>query len=152
MKKSIFNAVITYFCILFPSFVNTSVAATVGGVGSLGDFAGNILDPLCIMTNAFYKICYLIGTALLIASAIQYGGYRRNPLQVRLSQPMALLIFGLAFILLPLTVLSVCSLFELKLGEDKVVRSKKLVNIPPVIPVIKATIGRKIANGKPNNE
>jgi hypothetical protein len=68
----------------------------------VGEFAENILTPVCIMTDVFYKICYIIGFALCIASGIQYKAHRDNPLHVRVSQPIALLIFGLAFILLPL--------------------------------------------------
>lgn len=93
---------LTNLCCLLIVGMNTTYAATVRHSSTMGDFAGNIIDPICIMTSAFYKICYLIGAALLIACAIQFKAHRNNPLQVRASQPIALLIFGLAFILLPI--------------------------------------------------
>ncbi|CAN5259566.1 hypothetical protein BH10PSE19_BH10PSE19_06280 [soil metagenome] len=101
--KSIIIGISKCICLLIPfCIVKVAVAAMVSQTSTMGDFASNVLDPICVMTSAFYKICYVIGAALLVASIVQYKAHRNNPLQVRISQPIALVIFGIAFILLPI--------------------------------------------------
>jgi len=69
---------------------------------SLGDMAENVLGPAGMLSGFIYKGCYIFGGGLIVASFIQYRRHRQNPSQVRLSQPVALFLFGIVFILLPL--------------------------------------------------
>ncbi len=69
---------------------------------SLGEAAENMLGPLGLLTEGFYKICYVIGATLLLGAGLQYKNYRNNPSAVRLSTPIVLLLLGIALILLPL--------------------------------------------------
>jgi hypothetical protein len=69
---------------------------------NLGHVAQNFLEPAGMFVSLGYKLCYLIGGALLIGTAFQYKMYRNNPMQVRLGQVLFLLFFGLVMIGIPL--------------------------------------------------
>lgn len=69
--------------------------------GSLGDLANGIREPIAAFSGAFNLICYVLGSAFLVGTLIRYVEYRRNPVQVRLSQVFFLLILGLLLIVLP---------------------------------------------------
>lgn len=69
---------------------------------TLGDVSRNILEPASVLADLAYKMCYVLGIALLVGAAIQYRMHRMNPLQVRLSQVFFLIAFGLALIAIPL--------------------------------------------------
>ena len=69
---------------------------------SLGEVSERALMPAEFLVKLAYMACLVIGIGLILASGIQYNQHRNNPLQVRLSQPIYLLIFGLILILIPI--------------------------------------------------
>lgn len=69
---------------------------------NIGVIANQLTSPVDFLTTIIYKICYLIGFVLVVSSFFQYRRYRNNPTEVRLSQPVMLLILGICIGLLPL--------------------------------------------------
>ncbi len=82
---------------IFTLFFSEIVFADI----SLGQAADNILVPLGALNQIIYTICYILGTAMLGGSLIQYKAHRDNPSNVRLTQPIMLLIIGLILIGIP---------------------------------------------------
>lgn len=68
---------------------------------TLGQASNKVLEPVSVLADVMYKICYVLGSTLVLGSFIQYKAHRDNPSQVRLSQPIFLLIVGLVLIALP---------------------------------------------------
>lgn len=71
---------------------------------SLGEASENIIGVLSSFQELAFKACYILGSALLLGALIQYRQHRNNPTEVRLSQPVFLLILGLVVILIPFLV------------------------------------------------
>lgn len=69
---------------------------------TLGTLANTLSDPVDLFTGIIYKICYVIGFVLIIGSVLQYKRHRDNPSEVRLSQPVLLLLLGIIIVVLPL--------------------------------------------------
>ncbi len=68
---------------------------------SLGELAGNILIPTTGLGNLVVLASYVAGVGLILGAILQYRAHRENPQQIRLSTPVALLILGLALIIIP---------------------------------------------------
>lgn len=83
---------ILIFCLSYPTL---SLASDVGEV------VNNILSPISAFTDAFYKICYVMGALLIIGAGVQYRMYRKNPIQIRLSNIFFLIIIGIVVLCLP---------------------------------------------------
>ncbi|MBS0358602.1 MAG: hypothetical protein JSS53_04980 [Proteobacteria bacterium] len=76
--------------------------ATRGSGITWGNVSGNVLEPASMLKHLAYVGCYTIGIALLLSALLQFVQHRRNPMQVRLIQPVTLFLFGLALILVPI--------------------------------------------------
>ena len=100
--------------------------------GDIGQVVNNILAPMSAFTDAFYKICYALGTLLIIGSAVQYKLHRKNPIQVKLSNVIFLLIIGIVVVCLPFIVKLSSSANVI---EQALVRQQRQVIVPqPVTP------------------
>lgn len=82
-------------------FIPTQVYAQTSGT-SLGGAAGNVLVPMTFIANTFYNICFVLGISFIIGAGVRYKEHRDNPTQAPISGPVALLIFGLIFIAIPI--------------------------------------------------
>ncbi len=69
---------------------------------TLGQAAGNMLEPIGLLQDGLHKICFIIGGMLIVGAGLQYKSHRENPSAVRISTPIVLFLLGLALILLPL--------------------------------------------------
>ena len=81
------------FCVFLPKVV---FAITIGGVGE--NLAG-VASGVYIL---IYKICYIVGTAMLVGSLLRFKEHRDNPQQVPLNQPFTLLLMGFAIVAIPI--------------------------------------------------
>lgn len=79
----------------------TSSAYAADGPPSLGGASANVLQPLGIFTSALYNICYIVGTAFILGSFIRYKEYRQNPSETPISRPIAVFLFGVVLIAIP---------------------------------------------------
>ena len=61
-----------------------------------------VLSPASFMIQTVYAVCYIVGIGLVLGSFLQYKTYRINPTQIRLSQPVALFVFGILLLLTPI--------------------------------------------------
>lgn len=84
--------------VAFSFFTSMNVYAA----NSLGELSDRMMLPLSVLTSALYNISLAIGIALLFAALIQYKNRKDNPGQVPISRPIALLIFGVILIVLPI--------------------------------------------------
>jgi|GEM_PF-745033 len=100
MKEKFFKFFSALNLVAILSFSSVCFADT----GDFGQVVNNILNPVSGFTDAFYKICYVLGGMLIVGSGIQYNLYRKNPVQVRLSNVFFLLIVGLVVVCLPFIV------------------------------------------------
>jgi len=66
-----------------------------------GDVAENVLVPANALIKAAYTMCYVIGMGLIFGSLVQYRSHKQSPTQVRIGQPIMLLIFGIVLLCLP---------------------------------------------------
>lgn len=85
---------IVFFCFF--------ISINAWAVNSLGDLSDRMMLPLSVLTSALYNISLAIGIALLFGALLQYKNHKNNPGQVPLSRPVALLIFGVILIVLPI--------------------------------------------------
>lgn len=95
MKKIMFSAIpIGIFLFLCPLLVwadNTN----------LNDYAQTGLSITTVATTFVAMACKIAGICLMLSSVIQYWQHRRNPLQVRLSTPVFLLVMGIILFSVP---------------------------------------------------
>lgn len=85
---------------IIPSLI--AIPAVSFASESLGTLANTLSAPVDLFTGIIYKVCYVIGFVLIVGSVLQYKRYRDNPNEVRLSQPILLLLLGGIIIILPL--------------------------------------------------
>lgn len=98
--KLLINTVI--FC-LMELWVASAYAADVpSNTTSLGGATSNVMEPLGVFTHALYNICYILGVGFLLGSIIRFKEYRENPSQTPISKPIAIFLFGLVFLGIPL--------------------------------------------------
>ncbi len=103
MGAKIFNKWILVIVASIFSLIHIVDALAVDVSGpSVGGMAQSILVPIDAMTGLMYKICYVLGGAMIVGSGIQYKAHRDNPQQVPLNRPIFLLLVGLVLIALPL--------------------------------------------------
>lgn len=95
-KRYFISSLLTVYLLAFNQYVYALSEP------SLGQAAENMLVPIGLFTEGFYKICYILGGTLILGAGIQYKNYRDNPSAVRLSTPVVLFLLGVSFILLPL--------------------------------------------------
>jgi len=69
---------------------------------TLGQAAGNMLEPAGLLSSGMHKLFYIIGSTLILGAGLQYKNYRDNPTAVRLSTPVVLFLLGTGLILIPL--------------------------------------------------
>lgn len=98
MKRKFHHCIITLNLLFISAYSNICYASDIVGV------VNNILGPVSAFTDAFYKICYALGALLIAGSAIQYNLYRKNPIQVKFSNVLFLLIIGIVVVCLPFIV------------------------------------------------
>ena len=96
LRKKLFYTLTIISLYYFPLTANAAATAI-----TLGQASNRMLEPVSVLTDVMYKICYVLGSTLILGSFIQYKAHRDNPSQVRLSQPIFLLIVGLVLIALP---------------------------------------------------
>lgn len=92
------------------SIVFTLISLWVEGVDaqsrsaapSIGETATNALEPINIFTNTLYSICFILGAAFIMGSIVRYKEYRENPSQTPVSRPIAIFLFGLVLLAIPI--------------------------------------------------
>lgn len=97
--KQFFITIIIFFASCFPSLI---YAADRSSPPSMGGIASNVLEPIGIFTNAVYSICYILGAAFIMGSVVRYREYRENPSQTPISRPIAILLFGIVLLSIPI--------------------------------------------------
>jgi len=78
-------------------FSNTIFAAV-----SMTEISSNVFNFASNLSVLIYKLCYVIGIALLVGSMMQFKEHRDRPGQIHMSQPVAMLLLGLSLIALPI--------------------------------------------------
>lgn len=81
--------------ILLVTFISCNVMAS-----SFGEVAQNLYEPVSFVIRLLRAVSVLAGSGLMLGSIFKYIEYRRNPVQVRLSMVIFMLIFGIALIIL----------------------------------------------------
>lgn len=81
------------FCILIGIY-----GCNIYGQG-IGDVASNIYQPVTIMIQLVRAVSVLCGAGLILGSLLKYLEYRRNPVAVRLSMVIFMLLFGISLLL-----------------------------------------------------
>lgn len=79
------------------SFINFAYASE-----SFGDVAKNMLQPLTALSSLVHAVCFIAGAGMLGGAFIRYRHYRNNPVEATLSSVIALIIIGIALIVLGL--------------------------------------------------
>lgn len=74
---------------------NTNPRAGIGLV------AGNLMEPVGVLSDFVHSACFIIGGSFLFACIIKYFEHRRSPLMVPISTVVFLLIAGIILICLP---------------------------------------------------
>jgi hypothetical protein len=92
MKYS--NLIIAFLAMSFP--VLSSADQGLGGV------AGNLLEPVSILSNFISTSSLVIGISFVFASIMKYFQHRANSVAVTLSSVVLLFVMGVLLILLPL--------------------------------------------------
>jgi len=88
---------------LIPLIILFSVSECYGAKPvHIGDVSKNILGLASGITDVIFKLCYVIGIALFVGSLMQFKEHRDRPANVRISQPLMMLVFGFAIIMLPI--------------------------------------------------
>lgn len=98
MKRKFHHCIISLSLLFISAYSNSCYA------GDIVQVVNNILAPMSAFTDAFYKICYALGALLIAGSAIQYSLYRKNPIQVKFSNVVFLLLIGIVVVCLPFIV------------------------------------------------
>lgn len=68
----------------------------------LGDLAGNLMEPVSIVSGFLSGMSIIIGLTCLFGSFVRYMQYRVNPLANPIGTVITLLVLGLLLLLLPL--------------------------------------------------
>lgn len=68
------------------------------GVGAVAE---NLMEPVTIVSNFMGSASLILGVMCLFAAFIRYRQFRVNPLATPISVVIMLIIFGVAFLLLP---------------------------------------------------
>lgn len=93
-----FKIIKTHFLLVCLSFFSqVALAADF----SLTGISGNVVGLLSGFNNIADSAFIVVGTGLLCGAALQYRNHRNNPSQVRLIQPIILLLCGICLIMLP---------------------------------------------------
>src|SRR5690349_3724870 len=69
---------------------------------SLGGVAGNLLEPIGILTDFVTDAALVIGSTFVFASFVKYLEHRKNPLAVPISTVVFLFLMGLILLVFPL--------------------------------------------------
>ena len=83
-------------CLLFIPVI--ALAYTNTGFGGV---AGNMLEPVTVLSDFVDTACIVIGVGFIFASVVKYIEHRRSPLMVSISTVIFLLIAGILLLLLP---------------------------------------------------
>jgi hypothetical protein len=99
MVKNVMRSIffLTIVCLL--AFAPCSVLAEVSGIGGI---AGNLLEPVNILTDFVTSVSLIIGATFLFAAFIKYMQHRVNPMAIPISNVLFLLFFGVVLLCLPL--------------------------------------------------
>jgi phosphoglycerol transferase MdoB-like AlkP superfamily enzyme len=126
MKRKFLSHFIKLCSILALSYVDVAYATNIQQA------VNNILGPLSAFTDAFYKICYVLGILLIAGAGVQYAQFRRNPVQVKFSNVMFLLIIGIVVVCLPFIVQLSSSA---KTIDNALVRQGRQAIVPQQTPI-----------------
>lgn len=97
--KPMLKKLITAICFFWAS---ATFAATQSAPISIGEAAQNLLLPVGAFASIIYSMCYVLGAAFIMGSMIRFKEHRQNPSQTPISRPIAIFIFGLVFIVIPI--------------------------------------------------
>lgn len=92
------NPIISLLYLFLGTFYSCNISAA--GHQSFGDVASNLYEPLSIVINLVRAISVVCGAGLLLGSVLKYLEYRKNPVAVRLSTALFMVIFGVSLILI----------------------------------------------------
>lgn len=67
----------------------------------IGDFAGQFIEPVNILSNFISSGSLIVGVMLLVAALMRYLQYRVNPLASPLSTVVMFVVLGLMLVALP---------------------------------------------------
>ncbi len=98
----LYAVIIAILMLFFIGFNSLAWAGEIGQRISLGGVADNILGPVKGFAHVINVACYILGAAILAGAFARYIEHRRNPIQIRLTQPILLLFLGLFIIALPI--------------------------------------------------
>lgn len=84
-----------FIILLLPIFV---FAKSDLGLAGLSDSMNTVID---FLVQSFSYILLISGVFFILGSMIKYQNHRMNPSQIRLGEPVFLLVFGLCLLALP---------------------------------------------------
>lgn len=79
-----------------------ALAGQVGAHYSVGQISNNMVFSVGGLAKLITAGCYVVGFGFGIGAILKYKGYRDNPSQITLSQPVVLALISLAFVFLPM--------------------------------------------------
>lgn len=68
---------------------------------SIGQFAGQLIEPVTILSNFISSGSFIVGVMLLVSALMRFMQYRVNPLASPLGTVLILLVLGIMLICLP---------------------------------------------------
>ncbi len=85
--------------LLLIGIVLSSVYSCNVNAQGFGEVAANIYEPVSMVIHLVRGVSIISGAGLVIGSILRYIEYRRNPVAVRLSAVIFMLLFGIALII-----------------------------------------------------
>lgn len=103
IQKSLISLSLFLPGLLFAAEVPPTKVTSPPAVPGIGGIAGNLLEPVSILTDFVTSISLIIGVMFMFVAFMKYMQHRKNPLAVPINNVVFLVIFGVILILLPLS-------------------------------------------------
>jgi hypothetical protein len=97
--------ILCLFIFFMPYWVMAKQNTAKQTTQSIGQFAGELIGPVTILSNFISNGSIIIGVMSLFAALMRYMQYRVNPLASPISTVIVLVILGILLICLPFTYL-----------------------------------------------
>lgn len=98
MPNFIYRLLFLSFLLLLPNVLFAAFSAPTGA----GAVAGNLMEPVEIVSAFVSTASIILGGSFLFASVIKYSQHRINPLAVPISTVVFLVVAGIVLVVLPL--------------------------------------------------
>lgn len=89
------------FILTLASLFLISVISTAYAQPGFGGMAGNMMEPVTVLSDFVDTACLVIGVGFLFASVVKYIEHKRSPLMTPISTVVFLLIAGAILVVLP---------------------------------------------------